>query len=152
MKCPNLWLSLVCVLLLSASAQAEKLEARVSPKNQQSMGFSLSVEPRTGDMVGITVTRDLSKARTFDANSDLELRRSSILRVYGDSGLMVECPVTSDQRKNTVVYWFSVAKAQLANTHFTVMEIDDYKATELREHLIGGGTYFEFNLADFAAK
>lgn len=152
MKCPNLWSPLVCVLLLSASTQAEKLEARVSPKNQQSMGFSLTVEPRTGDMMRITVTRDLSKARTFDANSDLELRRSSMLRVYGDSGLIVECPVTSEQKKNTVVYWFSVTKAQLANTHFTVMEIDDYKATELREHLIGGGTYFEFNLADFVAK
>lgn len=152
MKCPNHWLSLGCIMLLSATAQAEKIEARVSPKNQQSMGFSLSVEPRTGNMLGITVTRDLSKARTFDANSDLELRRKSMLRVYGDSGLSVECPVTGEQKKNTVVYWFSVANAQLANTHFTVMEIDDYKATELREHLIGGGTYFEFNLADFVEK
>ena len=152
MKFHALLASAAVVLLLSGEAFALKQGAQVTPKSQENLGFSVTTEPRDDGAVRFVITRDLAKARSFAADSELEVRRSSTLKVSGDSGLIVECPVNADKKKETLVYRFTIARERIATSHFTVAEIDDYKDTENREHLLGGGTYYEFNLADFAVK
>jgi len=152
MKVQTLIASAVVVLLLSGEALALKELARVTPKNQESHGFSVATDQRKDGAVQFVITRDLSKARSFGPDSDLEVRRSSTLKVSGDSGLIVECQVDAAKNKETVVYRFTIARDQIARSYFTVAEIDDYKNTEGREHYLGGGTFYEFHLADFSGK
>jgi len=152
MKVQTLIASAVVVLLLSSEALALKKLVHVTPKNQESHGFSVASDPRDNGAVQIVITRDLSKARSFGPDSDLEVRRSATLKVSGDSGLIVQCQVDAAKKKQTVVYRFTIARDRIPHSFFTVAEIDDYKETEGREHLLGGGTYFEFRLADFAGE
>lgn len=144
--------SAIVILLLSGEALALKEHVRVTPKNQESHGFSVATGQRKDGAVQFVITRDLSKARSFAPDSGLEVRRSATLKVSGDSGLIVECQVEADKKKETVVYRFTIARDRIAHAHFTVAEIDDYKNTEGREHYLGGGTFYEFHLADFSEK
>jgi hypothetical protein len=90
----------------------------------------------------------LSKATSFDANSNLELVRTATLEVWGAAGVVVRCDLAPEQTKGSVVYRFEIAADHLAESQVTIAEIDDYKANERLEHLIGGGTFFELRLGD----
>jgi hypothetical protein len=103
-------------------------------------------------MIQFTITRDLSKARSHAPDSNLEIRRSSTLKVYSDSGRIAEFHVDAVKKRQTVSFQFVIARDRIAKSSFTVAEIDDYKNNERSEHLLGGGTHFEFRLADFLAK
>lgn len=143
---------LAALLLFSpAEARAAKLLCEMTTDNLQHTGFSMQVENRKDGTVAFTLTRDLAKARSFEPGSDLRLRRSTTLKIVGKSGLLAACDVEPKEKNNTLTYRFVIARECVADSHFTLAEIDDYKE-ELGEGLIGGGTYFEFRLALFAVQ
>jgi hypothetical protein len=138
------------LLLGPREACALKLLAEMTPASLQDSGFAMKVENRKDGTVAFTLTRDLSKARTFEPDSDLRVRRYSSLKVSGQTGLVAQCDVEPGKEKNTLIYRFVIARDCVPNSNFTLSEIEDYK-DETREHLIGGGTNYEFRLALFAA-
>jgi hypothetical protein len=152
MEVQRLIASVVLILLLSGEALALKEHVRITPKNQESHGFTVATDRIKDGAVQFVITRDLSKARSFGPNSDLEVRRSSTLKVSSDSALIVECQVDAEKKKETVVYRFTIAKDRIAHSHFTIAEIEDYKNTEGREHFLGGGTFYELHLAELYGK
>jgi len=152
MKIQTLIAAAVAILLLSGEALALKKHVRVTPNNEEGHGLSVAMDQRKDGAVQIVITRDLSKARSFSPDSDLEVRRSSTLKVSSDSALIVECQVDAEKKKEAVVYRFTIPRDRIAHSHFTVAEIEDYKNTEGREHYLGGGTFYQFHLADFAGK
>jgi hypothetical protein len=149
MKTPAFVVSASLILLLCGEAIALKEEVQVTPKNQQAVGFAVVTEQRKDGTVQFTIKRDLSKARSPAPGSNLEVRRGSTLRIHGDSGLIAECKVEAEYKQQTVVYRFVIARDRVPYSNFTVAEIDDFKNREEGEHLLGGGTFYEFRLADF---
>ena len=129
-------------------AHALKTMQEVTPASLHESGFSMKVENQKDGTVEFTLTRDLSKARSFPADSDLQTRRFVTIKVVGKAGLLAQCDVEPNQQKNTVTYRFTIARDCVPDSHFTLAEIDDYK-DQTREHLIGGGTFYEFRLALF---
>ena len=143
---------LAALLLFSpAEALALKLLSEMTPENLQGSGFSMQVENRKDGTVAFTLARDLAKARSFEPGSDLRLQRSATLKVMGKSGLLAECAVEPNERNNTLTYRFVIARDHVADSQFTLAEIDDYRE-EKGVGLLGGGTFFEFRLALFAAQ
>ena len=56
--------------------------------------------------------------------------------------MIVRCKLEPDidgNDGNTVTYRFIIAAEQIPHSRLTVTEIDDYKKSLRREHLIGGG-------------
>ena len=139
----------VATLFLCTEALAVKRQVNLSPHNLKSAGFAVEMAERDDGAIDVTVTRDLSKARSFDAGSDLELVRSATLEVVGSAGVVVRCNLEPEAGADSVTYKFMIARDHLPHSRLTVSEIDDYKKTMNRPHLIGGGTFFEINLADF---
>ena len=138
-------------LLLAAprEACALKLSQEMTPDGLQESGFSMTTQIQADGTVEFRLIRDLSKARSFDASSDLQVTRSATLKVFGKSGLLATCEVEPNRQKTTVTYRFAIARDCVPDSRFTLAESDDYK-DQTREHLIGGGTFYEFRLALFA--
>jgi hypothetical protein len=143
-------LTLAAVLLfVCGEVLAVKHQVDLSHENLDQVGFKVVMAKRDDGVMDITVTRDLSKARSFDAASNLELVRNATLEVSGPAGLIVRCRLDPESAQGAVVYRFQLAPGNLPHSRLTVSEIDDYKKNEGRPHLIGGGTFFTFQLADF---
>lgn len=142
-------LGLLC--LVPTTAYALKVAATMTPDNLRANGFTLQTANREDGSVEFTLIRDLSRARTFPAGSGLQVSRTATLRVFGPSGFGAQCDLAPDvrSRDHTIAYRFTLARACLASSRFTLAEDDDYRDRE-REHLLGGGTHFEFELALFA--
>lgn len=142
-------LGLLC--LAATTACAEKVGATVTPDSLQAHGFSMRTENQNDGTVVFTLIRDLSKARSFPAGSGLQVSRYATLSVAGEAGLYARCQVAPDSRnqKNTITYRFTLTRDCIAHSRFMLAEDDDYK-DQTREHLIGGGTHYEFDLALFA--
>jgi hypothetical protein len=140
-----------CLFLTPTVVHAAKSISRVTPESLQADGFSIQIEDQKDGTVQFRLTRDLSKARLFPQDSGLRVSRYATLRVVGKSGLLAECEVgpNSRQQQSTVTYRFTLARDCVAHSSFTLAEDDDYQ-DQTREHLIGGGTHFEFDLALFA--
>ena len=141
------------VYLTSSEAFARKEQVQVSPHNAKTEGFAIIAKP--AKEVGATtfiISRDLSKAKSFGPDSDLTNRRDATLRVYGDAGLVIECRLEPEIEKNVLKYRVTLARNLLAHAHLTISEVDDYKNVEGREHLLGGGTFYELTLDNFIAK
>lgn len=139
------------LLVFAGVAYAVKLQVQVSPQSAQESGFSVTADSREEGLVDYTITRDLSKVRAFPADSSLEIRRFATLEICGDSGLIARCQIEAEREKDVLTYRFTLARSAVAHSHFTVAEIDDYKNTEGREHLLGGGTFYEVDLVNFPA-
>jgi hypothetical protein len=137
-------------LFLCGEALALKSRTNLAPENLKQEGFAVATSKRDDGTIDVTLTRDLSKARSFDASSDIELVRRATLVVAGPAGTIVRCDLEPDAAEGNVIYHFTLAPGYLADSRITVSEIDDYKKSLKREHLIGGGTYFEIKLADVA--
>ena len=137
--------------LTSTTAYAAKLLATVTPDSLQAHGFSMRTENQKNGTVEFTLIRDLSKAKSFPADSGLQVARAATLRVVAQSGFCAECGVAPSTRnqKNTITYRFTLTRDCIAHSRFTLVEDDDYRDQTL-EHLIGGGTHYEFDLALFA--
>lgn len=142
-------LGLLC--LAPTTAYAVKLGATVTPDSLQANGFSMRTENQKDGTVAFTLIRDLSKAKSFPADSGLQVSRYAILSVGGQSGLFAQCHVASDTRNqtNTITYRFTLSRDCIAHSRLMLAEDDDYK-DQTRERLIGGGTHYEFDLALFA--
>lgn len=146
--CP---VAVLAVLLLfsPAGALAAKLLSEMTPDNLQRSGFTMQVENRKDGTVAFTFSRDLAKARSFEPGSDLRLRRSATLKVMGKTGLLAECAVEPTEKNDTLTYRFALARDCVADSRFTLAEVEDYKEG-VGEGYLGGGTFFEFRLALFA--
>ena len=146
-------LSVLALLLILAPAEAYALKTSVemTPDNLQQSGFSMKVKNLEDGTVEFTLSRDLAKARSFAQDSDLQLKRSSTLEVFGKPGLVAKCNVEPKIQENNLTYSFAMARDWVPYSHFQIAEIDYYKDTK-REHLIGGGTFYDFRLALFAAQ
>ena len=105
----------------------------------------MKAENQKDGMVQFTLTRDLSKARSFPPASDLQVTRSATLQVFGKSGLLAKCDVVPNKQQNTITYRFVIARDYVAESHFTLAEIDDYK-DQTQKGLLGGGAFYEFRL------
>ena len=136
--------------LVTIPVAAAKLAITVTPANLQANGFSLQVEDRTDGMRVFTLRRDLTQAPSLPAGSGLRIARSATLRLVGASGLVGECEVAPETRpsQGAVVYRFALSRDGLAHSSLTLAEDQDYE-DPTREHLIGGGTHFQFDLSQF---
>jgi len=108
----------------------------------------MKVENRKDGAVALTLFRNLSMARSFAPDSDLQLTRSATLEVLGKSGLLANYKVGPNQQKKTITYRIVIARDCVPNSRFQLADIDDYKG-QTRGHLIGGDTIYEFRLALF---
>jgi hypothetical protein len=144
-------LGLLC--LASTTAYAGTVAATVTPESLQAHGFSMRTENQKDGTVAFTLIRDLSKAKSFPfpADSGLQVSRSATLSVAGDAGLLAQCYVARDSwnQKNTITYRFTLSRDCIAHSRLMLAEDYDHK-DQTREHLIGGGTHYEFDLALFA--
>ena len=145
---PVLMLASSLTLLWPGTAYAVKLETKIGPKNAADAGFVVSFTPgREPNTVTVRVVRDPAKSQPVNS-PDLMLRRSATLRVSGDAGPLLECPVAPREEQARLIYEFTLARPLLAHAALSVAEIDDYK-TPGREHLLGGGTFYDLSLAEF---
>ena len=144
-------LGLLC--LAPTRAYAGTVAATVTPDSLQAHGFSMRTENQKDGTVAFTLIRDLSKAKSFPfpADSGLEVSRYAILSVSGESGLFAQCRVAPDtwNQKKTITYRFALSRDCIVHSRLMLAEDYDYK-DQTREHLIGGGTHYEFDLALFA--
>jgi hypothetical protein len=140
----------VLAIILSVCGQALAVKSRVdlAQDNMEQQGFAVATAKRDDGTIDVTITRDLSKARSFDAASGLEVVRSATLVVAGPAGTIVQYDLEPQAAAGSVSYRFALAPEYLAHSRITVAEIDDYKNRGDRPHLIGGGTFFEMKLAD----
>lgn len=136
--------------LVSIPVAAAKLAVPVTPASLQANGFSLKVEDRTDGMRVFTLRRDPAQAPSVPAGSGLRIARSATLRLVGASGLLGECTLAPETRpsQSAVTFRFVLARDCLAHSSLTVAEDQDYE-DPTREHLIGGGTHFQFDLSQF---
>ena len=140
------------LLLVTGEAFAVKQRIQVTPTHLQITGFSVASQRLKGELLEFKITRDLSKAPSYGPESDLEVRRDATLDVRSGTASVVECQLAPNTQKKTLTYRFVIARDFVPHSLFTLAEIDDYKNTDGREHLIGGGTIYEFRLADFVGK
>lgn len=148
---PVLALASGLMLCWPGTAQAVKLEMKIGPKKAAEAGFVVSCRPaREPNAVTVRVVRDPAKSQPVNS-ADLMLRRSATLRVYGDAGLLLECQLEPREEHGRLIYEFTLARPLLAHAALSVAEIEDYK-TPGREHLLGGGTFYDLSLADFTGQ
>jgi hypothetical protein len=136
-------LASAALLLACLPAFAEKEAVQVTPRGLEGYGFTLSTSKRENGTVEFRITRDLAKARWQG--------RSAYLTVQGEVGPIVECELAADKRKNTLHYRFNIAPQQVRSSRFTLWEVQADPTRPDEEKIIGGGTIYEFRLADFMA-
>lgn len=130
-------------LLASLPAQALKLEQEVTPRNIQELGFTLTANRKEDGMLAVRVTRDPAKAQWTG--------RYAILEVRGETGVLAKCELvgelTGEKEKKLVTYHFDLSPESFQQSHLRVAEVQTGPGGE---QLIGGGTFYEFRLAEFA--
>jgi hypothetical protein len=139
------------VLSICGEALAVKRQVQLGRENLKEQGFAIAAAKREDGSIDVSITRDLSKARSFDEASGLELVRTATLDVSDQSGTIVRCNLEGERAEGaaaSIVYRFTIASEHVAKAHVTVSEIDDYKNRGDQPHLLGGGTFFELKLAD----
>lgn len=130
-------------LALGVPAWAVKVREQVSPRTAAGQGFAVTTAAREDGTVRFTVVRDLSKARWHERDATLEVR--------GQTGPLLRCRLEPEKsrRKNTVTYRFDLSRDRIPHASLTVAEIQTSGDDEDGVKLIGGGTYYEFLLAEF---
>lgn len=142
--------SFVWLLVLSAPVFALTVMEKVTPKWTKESGITVETTKRNDGTIGFTVTRYLDKARSYPAESELTTRRLAHLELRNPAGVLMTTIVAGEEHKGTMVYWFALSREAISSTRFSLSEFMAYKDPE-REPLLGGGTMFEFDLAEFAA-
>ncbi len=138
---------IACAALLACAgpANAVKVLSEVNPKNAASEGFAVTTVRDDRGMLDFRVTREVAKARWQGRSANLEVR--------GAKGLIARCgvePLARNGRDGTVTYRFQLAPEQAMHSKLTVAELQTDPANPDGRQLIGGGTYYEFRLADWA--
>lgn len=126
------------VLVTSLPACAEKLLVRMGPQSLAHEGFKISTKQEDG-LVRFQLTRDLSKTRWQG--------HSAGLTISGESGIIARCAVEGEKLENVLTYRFSIAPQYVRHSRLTYSDIQTDPRSKLP--LIGGGTIYEFNLADY---
>ena len=134
----HLLLIVAGVLLASLPAYAVKLLVRMGPQDLASEGFKISTKTQDG-IVRFQLSRDLSKAQWED--------RSAELTIAGEGGTIARCAVEGEKLGNVMTYHFSIAPQYVRHSQLTYREIQTDPNSSVK--LIGGGTIYEFNLADY---
>jgi hypothetical protein len=137
-------------ILSPPHAHAAKMLASMTPDSLDQSGFTMKVQTNKDGMISFTLTRDLSKARSFATDSELQIRRSATLQLLNTSGPVATCSIEADRKENLVTYRFTIAKDFISQSSFTLADIEDYK-DQKRPKYIGGGEIYEFKLAPFAS-
>jgi hypothetical protein len=148
MKRMTLLTTAAVMLFLCIGALAQKRLVNLGPGNLAQEGFAVATSKRDDGTLDVTITRDVTKARSFDAASELQLVRSATLVVTGPAGTIVRCDLEAQAAAGSVSYECRLAPNYLSQSWITIAEIDDYKNRGDRERLLGGGTFFEIKLAD----
>jgi hypothetical protein len=140
-------LSLALLLAIGRPALAVKILVRINASNISESGFKVSVKQSNDGLLVWTIERDLAKARSFPADSELTIGRRATVTLYDEQGVAAVFPLESEPSadKHVLTYWFKTSRAMAADAHLTVSEIDEYKDPN-RGPLLGGGTYFELPL------
>jgi hypothetical protein len=127
--------------LAGAPVLAAKRLMRMSPVSLTGQGFAIATDRAHGGGVEFHVERDLSQAKWQGRYATLEVR--------GEGGPVVRCRLEADRRKNTLTYRFTLGDAQLERAFLTIAEVQTDPDNPEGLELIGGGTIYEFNLADY---
>ena len=138
----------VVMIFVSSEAIALKDAVDVKFDNLTENGFAVTSTKSDDGRVTVRVTRDLCKAKSFPAASDLRVVRSALLEISGPSKLIARCTLEADRKEGKIEYRFDISPEFLAHSRLTISEIDDYKERLNREHLIGGGTFYALRFAD----
>ena len=141
------------VLSLCGEALAVKRLYPLKPENLKDAGFAVTAVKGADGMLDVRVTRDLSKARSFDPASDFETDRAAVLEISSPAageGPVVRCSLEGEEDEGVITYRFQLAPAHLKLARLAVSENDNYKKRkgERRLDMIGGGTHFTLALAD----
>jgi hypothetical protein len=148
MRTLSVILSLFLLVAGGGRALAVKVLVKIGPENIADSGFEVRVKKNDDGLLVWTITRDLAKARSFPADSELTIDRSATVRLYDKTGLAAEFSLEArpwSGRKDVLEYWFKSSRSLAPFAHLTVTEIDAYKDAD-RVPLLGGGTYFELPL------
>lgn len=138
------------IALAPRETLAVKASLRLKPENAKEAGFLVAMTKRDDGLVDVTLTRALSQARSYPADSELEIRRTAYLDLRGPAGgSLLRTRLEPEESKETITYRFQVSPDHLASVLINVWEVDDYKQALAREHLLGGGTIFELRLGEF---
>lgn len=127
-------------LLLALPAHALKVKEAVTPQSMREQGFTFSATRKEDGMLSVRITRDPAKARWTGRSAHLEVR--------GESGILAKCEPVGETKNKLVTYRFDLSPESFRHSFFTVAEIQTGPSNEI---LIGGGTYYEFRLADFGS-
>lgn len=138
-------------LIPAGRAGAVKVRVDLTPENLAAHGFAVTTAERKDGTVRFTLTRDLARARSFPADSELHVARSATLRIQDEQRLLATCELAGEAGKGTVVYRFDLRPELVASSHLTIAEIDEFKDPD-REKLPGGGRYFELPLGKLAKR
>ncbi len=140
------FLTLVVALTHGSAALAAKVQHEMSPENLELHGFALAVRTRDDGSLLVTITRDVAKAHWP--------KRDGSLEIYGESERIVWCRLEPQRRKEKdnqlVGYQFIVSPKRLADTWFTLAEVQTANGEEDGEQVLGGGDFFRFSLGRFA--
>ncbi len=145
--------TLICGLCIAGSAYAVKASIEVKPEFAAESGFDVTAKSGEDGVVTFTVLRDPGKVKENAPESGIVTDQFATLSVFGDMGFVVECVLTPTHAnrdgEDRLMYSFKIDRAYVQHSSLTIAEVDDFSDVEGREHLIGGGTFFEFRLSDF---
>lgn len=141
MRAGVLYTGALLLALSALPAAALKVLVRLSPQNAAGEGFTVSARREAEGAVEFRVTRDPAKARWQGRTAQLEVR--------GSAGRLVRCRLEPERTNGLLTYTFDIAESHVPGSRLTVMEVQTGPGAE---KFIGGGTYYEINLADFLAR
>jgi hypothetical protein len=117
---------------------ALKMLAVVTPANVADQGFSFQARQRESGAIAVRITRDTTRAQWQ--------KRTTVLEVPAEGRAPSEREVKGKRDGKQVVYRFELSPEKFQQAQFRVMEV---QTGPKGEAVIGGGTFFEFRLADF---
>lgn len=141
----------LAVLLSVSPAFALRLDTKVGPEWTKEFGITMQATKKGDDSITFTVTRYLDKAPQFAPESDIILERTASLKVGNAAGVMAETTVAAIVNKDSVAYRFSLSRACIAHSTFSLWEAPVHKDPENKERVFGSDTFFVFDLAEHAA-
>ena len=132
-------LALLCFVLTISTGRGATLHVVMTPELAGKDGFQMT--PIDGGRTRFSIRRD----RSVDpkGNEGSPFIRRARLEIYGDSGLLVRCPVEGRVEKNGhILYTFELLDACAKSSSFTIAEFEDNKQ-------VGGGSIYSYRLLDF---
>jgi hypothetical protein len=143
---------LFLVALNCGEAFALKIRCNVSPQHAERAGFVVIARSNENDTTTFLISRDLSKAKSLPADSDLTIRRAVTLEVSGDGSPVIRCRLEPRRERNALTYQFTLASNLVVHAHLSVREDQDYKSLAGKPQLMGFGMHYELALNEFVTE